>query len=465
MKFKNSLFIFRRDYRIVDNYGLIECCKNSENVYPIFIFTPEQIDDKKNKYKSNNSVQFLVESLRDLKKQIQKQNGILGVYYGEVIDVLDKLTDAKDFDAIYVNEDYTPYSKKRDLKIKEFCDENTIIFNQIDDMLLYPVNKVFTDSQKPYTIFTPYMKKAKELFNVKKPKKIKNYNFSKQRTIIDEIINDSDMNDFYKENKNIKVRGGRALALKIFKNIVPTLKDYNKTRDIPTNNNTNLSAYIRFGCVSLRECYWTFRNKLGKDTELITQMYWFCFYTELGMHFPDMYSKRYLTESFKDVKWDYDKKLFNAWTSGKTGYPLSDAGMREMNKTGFMHNRVRMVSATLLSRILMLDWRMGEQYFSKKLVDHLRSNNDGNWFWVIGTAPHSQVYFRVMSEKSQIERFDKQCKYIKEWIPELKDIPPKDILNWDKKYKDYPDVDYPAPVVNYSKNRKESIERFKKAKN
>ena len=464
-KFTNSLFIFRRDYRIYDNYGLNECCKNSSNVYPIFIFSPDQIDDKKNIYKSNNAVQFLVESIEDLQEQIQDKHGILGIYYGQNIKVLKKIIKEKDIDSIYVCEDYTPYSIERDKQIKDFCLDNDIIFNSIEDIMLYPKNKVLSNDQKPYTTFTHYKNKAKELFNIPKPQNLKNneYKFSKQRIITKHIIDKTKMNSFYNKNNNIKVNGGRKLALDIFKNVVPKMKQYNKKRDIPSEGNTFLSAYIRFGCVSLRECYECFIKELGKNNDIIDQLYWFCFYTELGINFPDMYKERSLIDDLKNIKWSQNKTHFEAWIKGRTGYPLSDAGMREMNETGFMHNRVRMVSATLLSRILLLDWRLGEKYFSKMLIDHLRSNNDGNWFWVVGTAPHSQVYFRIMSEESQIKRFDKECTYIKKWIPELKDVPPKDILNWSTKYKNY-DIDYPKPIVDYKTNRQESLNRYKQSK-
>ena len=456
-----SVFIFRTDYRLSDNTSLIECCKNSKEVYPIFIFTPEQIDNNKNKYKSSNAVQILVESLLELKNEIKEEKGKLNIYYGDVIKVLNEIVKDVKVNNIYFNNDYTPYSKKRDQEIKEFCVKKKINLVSLDDMLLYDTKLIKTKSGDPHTIFGFYLKEALKI-NIEKPKNIRKYNFAKKEIKNKYSINDKKLDDFYEYNDNLPVKGGRKEAIKIF-NKIDDFKDYNDIRDFPKIGNTYLSSLIRFGVVSLRECYWKFREKLGEKNGLVTQLYWNSFYTELGNNFPDMYKKNYLRDEFKDIKWDTSKKLFDACKEGKTGFPLSDAGMREMNETGFMHNRVRMTSATLLSRVLLLDWRMGEQYFSQKLLDHNRSNNEGNWFWVVGTANHSQVYFRIMSEWSQIKRFDKECIYIKKWIPELKDVPNKDILKWNEKCKNY-NINYPAPIVDDKKNREESIKRYKKSK-
>ncbi len=456
-----SLFIFRTDYRLKDNTSLIECCKNNEKVYPIFIFTPEQIDSNKNKFKSDNAVQILVESLLELNDEIKSEEGKLNIYYGDVIKVLNEILKKLKVKNIYFNKDYTPYSKKRDNLIQKFCKDNEIDLITLDDMLLYDTGLIKTKTGDPHTIFGFYLKEAKKI-KIQKPQSVRKYNFSKSSIKTKYSINTKKMNDFYEYNENLPVNGGRKNALKILSSL-DKFKSYDKTRDFPIIGNTFLSSLIRFGVVSLRECYWKFRDTLGVNSGLVTQLYWNSFYTELGNNFPNMYKDNYLRDEFKDIKWEKDKKLFDAWKDGKTGFPLSDAGMREMNSTGFMHNRVRMVSATLLSRVLLLDWRMGEQYFSKKLIDHNRSNNEGNWFWVVGTANHSQVYFRIMSEWSQIKRFDKDCEYIKKWIPELKEVPNKDILKWNQTYKNY-EVNYPGPIVDDKKNREESINRYKKSK-
>mgnify|MGYP001204145662 FL=1 len=452
-----SIFIFRRDYRLIDNTSLIECCKISENVNLLFIFTPEQITNK-NEYKSNNAAQILVESLFELKEEIEKNNGKFNICYGDNIKVLEDIIKNNKIDAIYLNKDYTPYSKKRDMDIEKLCNSKNISYNAYDDLLLYPIDKIKSKTGNPYSKFSFYYKEAIKL-KIEKPQKVKKYNFNSKYLDTKYKINKTKMESFYDKNDNLYIEAGRSNALKIL-NGIQKLKDYNKDRDLPKVGNSYLSSHIRFGNVSIRECYWKFVDKLGKKNQIIDQLYWNCFYTELGNNFPDMYKKRYLVPKFKDIKWDKSTKLFNAWKEGKTGFPLSDAGMREMNTTGFMHNRVRMTSATLLSRVLLLDWRMGEKYFSQTLVDHLRSNNEGNWFWVVGTANHSQVYFRIMSEWSQIKRFDPDCEYVKKWIPELEEVPAKDILKWNEKHESY-DIDYPAPIVDDKVNKKESIERYK----
>ena len=304
--------------------------------------------------------------------------------------------------------------------------------------MLYPIGSIKTKKNTPYKVFGPYFKKALQI-KIKSPKNVT------LKNIHDLLPNQYDNIDEFYIYKKVEIIGGRKQAMNIFRNI-ENFKFYNSTRNNPNIQTTHLSAHIRFGTVSMRECYYVMSSL---KNNLVQQLYWNCFYQELGYYYPDMYRKRYLIPKFKSLKWSKNKQNFFNWMNGTTGFPFSDAGIREMNATGFMHNRVRMISATLCSRILNIDWRWGEKYYSKKLIDHNRPNNEGNWFWVIGTAPHSQPYFRVMNEWSQIKKYDPKCTYIKKWIPELRDINPLHIINWGKYSKLY-NVNYPSPMINNS---------------
>lgn len=243
------------------------------------------------------------------------------------------------------------------------------------------------------------------------------------------------------------MRGGRENALAILKNI-KNFKEYDNTRDFPTKNTTNLSAYLKFNVLSIREVYWHFKNNLPKDSKLINQLYWRDFYM-IVMCNNNVINKN--MNGYK-IKWTKNKKLFNLWKNGQTGFPIVDAGMRQLNKTGYMHNRVRMIVGSFLVKILHIDWQEGEQYFATKLVDYDPSNNNGGWQWVAGTGTDSQPYFRYLNPWSQTEKFDKECKYIKMYVSELNDVPIKDIHNWRTKHDEY-NINYPKPMFDDVTNR------------
>jgi deoxyribodipyrimidine photo-lyase len=451
-----SIFLFRRDYRLYDNTALNWCISNSSAIYLLFVFTPEQIHN--NDYKSDNAVQFLVESLKDLNDEVR---GKITFCYGDILEVLqDVIEKNPHISNLVVNNDYTPYSKKRDSLISALMKKMDVRMKTFDDLLLYPLNSVLTRKGTLYSKFGPYYKEARKITPLV-PKttrlKLDTCGILKSRYALKSM---RDMDSYYQYNPNIAVRGGRKRGTRVL-NRVCTQKQYNTERDLVFKKTTMLSAYIRFGVLSIRECYSKINKRLGPESKLLDQLFWNCFYTELGNNFPDMFSKRYMLPRFRNVRWETSSVRLDAWKSGKTGFPLSDAGMRELNATGFMHNRVRMVSATLLSRVLLIDWRLGERYFSTKLVDHQRSNNDGNWMWVVGTANHSQPYFRIMSEWRQIKKYDPDCIYIKKWIPELQKVPVEEIINW-RKFSHTRKVNYPSPIVDDDKQKKKSLLLYRK---
>lgn len=456
--YDNSIFIFRRDLRLNDNRGLLKALKESKNVIPIFIFTPTQLTEK-NKYKSDNSVQFMMESLDDLDKSLKKKNSRLFYFYDEPHTCISKLIKKLKVNAVYFNNDYTLYSHKRDKKIVDTCSKNNVDVHVVEDSLLHPVGTTRTDAGEIYSKFTPYFNKAKKL-QVPKIKLNRRTNYyNKSNKIVAEFKGDK--SKFYEENKDVNVHGGRKLALKILKSI-KNFKEYNKERDIPKIHTTHLSAYIKFGCVSIREVYYTFKKQLGVNNKLIQQLYWRDFYHNISNYHPYIYTKNgSLKEKFNNIKWNNNTTFFKKWKEGKTGFPIVDAGMRQMNKTGFMHNRCRMIVASFLIKTLLIDWKKGEKYFAQTLVDYDPANNSGGWQWASGSGADSQPYFRVFNPWLQSAKFDKECEYIKKWIPELVNVPNKHIHNWFKHYGDYKGT-YVKPIVDYKKQKEKAMAMYKK---
>ena len=447
--YNKSLFIFRRAFRLEDNTALIQALKNSKEVIPIFIFTPEQVD--KNKYKSNNAIQFMIESLIELDKELKKKKSNLNYFYDE-IDILDKIIKKENIDAIYVNMDYTKYSTDRDKKIEKICKKKNIDFKVFEDILLLDIGTIRTNNNI-YKKFTPYFKKAKlkKIRNIQK----NNYNNYFKKS----ISTFKNIKQFYKENNNISVRGGRSNALKILKNLLE-FKNYNTDRNLLSLQTTRLSAYNKFGCISIREVYHSLKKVLSNSNQLFTQLHWRDFYYNIAYFYPHVF-KGAMKEKYNNLKWDNNTTYFNKWKKGETGYPIVDAGMREMNETGYMHNRARLITSNFLIKLLLIDWRKGEQYYATQLVDYDPSVNNGNWQWGAGSGADSQPYFRIFNPWLQSKKFDKECEYIKKWLPELKDVDNKDIHNWEINYKDY-SINYPKPIIDYKSQKEKSIVMYKK---
>jgi len=449
-RYNCSIFIFQRDFRLKDNLGLIECSKNSEIVIPVFIFTPEQITQK-NKFKSNNAVQFMIESLEDLDNQLSKKDSKLNYFFGKNEDVLSKLLDKYEIDSVYCNRDYTPYAKKRIESIENVCSDKNVDFHVVFDILLNEVESVKTSSGKIYQKFSPYFRKVREI-EIPKPDKYCVSNF------IDTIEDDDvDIHSFYEKNEDILHPGGRSNGLKRFKKI-ESFDDYNSQRNTLNYETTELSAYIKYGCVSIREVYYAFLNKLDEDSDLIKQLYWRDFYYNIGFAYPRVL-KGAMKEKYNSIKWENSKKLFKAWKEGRTGFPIVDACMSQINTTGYMHNRGRLITSSFLIKTLLIDWRWGEKYFARTLYDYDVLVNNGNWQWTSGTGADTQPYFRIFNPWIQSKKHDPECEYIKKWLPELEDIDNKHIHNWNKYYEDY-DVDYPPPIVDYSSRRQKALDMY-----
>lgn len=456
--YDNGLFIFRRDLRIQDNISLNEAMKQCKNVYPIFIFTPEQISDK-NKFKSDSSVHFMLESLEDLEVNIQKQGGYLNFFYGDNILIIRQLVKKLNIDCVYFNKDITPYAIQRDNDILKLCKKLKINCSfAVDDYYLSIPGSVKTGGGSPYQKFTPFYNKVLETIKVKNPEILKKFTFSNSH--VGNIELNYIYNDFITINKNKVVKGGRINALTLF-NDLQSHKKYGEDRDNLQKHTTLLSAYLKFGNLSIREVFHKVKKLFGINHDLIKQFIWRDFYAQLLYCFPHVLGNA-LKEKYNMIEWENNPEYLEKWKQGKTGFPIVDAGMRELNKTGYMHNRARLITACFLIKTLLIDWQEGEKYFATQLVDYDPASNNGNWQWVASTGADSQPYFRIFNPWSQQKTHDKECIYIKKWIPELNTVPNKDIHKWNEEYCKYSTINYYTPIVDYKEQREKALDMYKK---
>jgi deoxyribodipyrimidine photo-lyase len=445
---KYTIFIFRRDFRLIDNIGLNYAIQKYKNIIPIFIFTPEQIT-KKNKFKSDNAIQFMIESLKELDIELKKHKSKLHIFNDENIKVLKSICNVINIKNIVFNMDYTPYAIKRDKDISNFCKTKNIKCNIIQDYLLNDIGTFNKKDGNPYTVFTQ--------FKINKPNEIKIKNLTecnKLKTV-----------DYIKHtiNKNILVHGGRINGLKQLDKI-KNHKEYNKNRNMVSLQTTLLSAYIKFGCLSIREVYWKIYNKLGIKNTLISQIYWREFYFYIVYYFPNVLKGENYNKKYDNIKWTNSKINFDKWCKGETGYPIIDAGMKEINYCGYMHNRARLFTSNFLNRILGQDWRRGEKYFAQKLTDYDPSVNNGNWQWIASTGVDPKPYFqRLFNPWLQSKKFDPNAEYIKKWLPQLKNIPAKELHEWDKYCDNYnlKEINYVKPIVDYKTARQKSVNMYR----
>jgi deoxyribodipyrimidine photo-lyase len=467
------IFLFHRDLRIQDNTTLIHQIKTIEKpVIPIFIFTPEQIDRKTNKYFSDNSVQFMCESLHELADEIKKQKGKMLFFKGDNLKVLKEIHKIAPIESVGFNIDYTPYAKARDQKIKTWCDSNNIICFMKEDYALFDLLNGQTNKSNgtPYLVYTPFMKHVLGNIQVRPIDKFKSWNFAKKSNLeeISYNINESDINTFYTQNPQINVQGGRSNTLKILAKL-DNFKTYNKSRDTLTYKTTFLGPSLHFTTCSIREIYHKIVSDLDKYSGLIRELIFRDFYINIIHNFPRVLqgqikgkNKSY-KEEYDNITWVYNKKIFEAWCTGTTGFPVIDAAQRQLNTTGYMHNRCRMITSSFLTKDLHIDWLWGEQYFATKLVDYDPINNSQGWQWSTGNGTDAQPWFRIFNPWTQQKTHDIKAEYIKYWIPELKQVEPIDIHNWFKPEvrSKYQQVIYPAPIVDHDQERKDTIIRYK----
>ena len=429
-----NLFWFRRDLRLDDNKGLYEALKGEYPVLPVFIFDSEIL----NKLPETDArVSFIHDTLQNMRVRLESDyDSSLAIYHGKPIDIFNKLIKDYEIGCIYTNRDYEPYALERDNAIKTLLEENDIKFKTFKDQVIFEKNEVVKNDGDPYVVYTPYMRKWKEQF---KSVSLETFNTS---SLLNNLLKDVNL-----PNLSLSEIGFKESEQKIAPySVTPDLiQNYEATRNFPAKDATSrLGPHLRFGTVSIRAMV---IKAIAEENEIFWQeLIWREFFMQILWHFPQTKDKAFKSK-YDRIEWRNNEEEFKLWCEGKTGYPLVDAGMRELNETGFMHNRVRMLVGSFLCKHLLIDWRWGEAYFAEKLHDYEMASNVGNWQWVAGSGVDAAPYFRIFNPTSQIQKFDKDHKYIKKWVP------------------DYQELTYPQPIVDHKAARERCLKTYKSALN
>lgn len=458
-KYKKAVFMFRRDLRLQDNLGLLAALEAADTVIPLFNFDPRQINREQNEYFTEPGFYFLLNSLQELSDDLKKRDRKLFLTEAKAHETVSNLIANDAVDAVFVNRDYTPFSLERDEKIKQICEKNNVAFHSCHDIALAEIEDIRTNQGKVYMVFTPFMKKAMEQ-PVPEPRRnnFDNYYSGNLKTATVKLSDyQADVSRY-----NLPVRGGRDEALKMLREN-DYLTNYADTRNLPAIDGTSkLSAHHKYGTISIRETYHMTKQARGSHTNFVSELYWRDFYLYISFHFPKVFKESFL-EWATNIKWENDQEQFTAWCEGKTGVPMVDAGMRELNNTGWMHNRSRMIVASYLTKNLLIDWRWGEKYFAKHLVDYDPSQNNGGWQWSASTGADPRP-IRIFNPFTQAQKYDPDAVYIKKWIPELAAVEDSKLTNG--KVRDYNELapKYPSPLVDQTETFHRAMKTYKKAK-
>lgn len=425
---KITLFWFRRDLRLEDNTALHYALKYSSNVLPIFIFDDDILDSLP---KDDARVSFIHNTLENINKELTEFGSSLVIKKGSTLEVWKALIQEHNIDRVFFNKDYEPYAIKRDLEISELLNSNGIETKSFKDQVIFEENDILKNDNTPYTIYTPFKNKWLKKFDEK----------------VDVLNYEIDSSRFHKISSafpSLEDIGFTKSKILVKPYNLTALDRYDEVRNFPAQDQTSyLSPHLRFGLVSARNMV---KLALKTNAIFLSELIWREFFMQILFHFPKV-----VTENFKQkydaIPWRNNEADFKAWCEGKTGYPMVDAGMRELNKTGYMHNRVRMITAGFLCKHLLIDWRWGEAYFAEKLLDYELSANNGNWQWAAGTGCDAAPYFRVFNPAEQLKKFDKEAVYIRRWV------------------EDYDELTYPQPMVEHKFARERAISTYKKALN
>lgn len=464
-----AVFLFHRDFRTYDQTGLNAVARSGLKILPVFIFPPEQIDPKQNKYFSNNSVAFMCESLVDLDGQLRKLGSRLHCIKGDNVQSLARLHSDVSFVELHCSDDYTPYSAIRDAGIQEWCQSHGIAFHRHQDVDLLDMNDGLRLPGQPYQVFKAYFNNLIKKCTVRPVDTVRLQKSDFCKSLPKGTLKIGDLKTLYKDNPNLAVHGGRTLGLQRLKKL-PQFKDYYTTRELPSlaAGTTLLSAYIKYGCVSIREVFWGIVATFGMKHALLRELVFRSFYAHVTAHNPHMLQGHPLKLQYERIPWRNDPEGFKRWCQGTTGLPLVDAGMRclsgtnGINGTGHLHNRLRMIVASFLVKNLLISWHLGEAKMYSLLLDADASSNGHGWQFISGSGCDSMQYTRVFNPFLQSKKYDPDAEYIKKWVPELKDVPAADIHRWDEKHSLY-QVDYPEPMVDVKKTAKRAREVYLKA--
>ena len=427
-----NIFWFRRDLRLTDNAGLYYALKSTKPVIPIFIFDKNILNKLDNK--EDRRVTFIYQTIQQIQEELDKSGTTLQVYYDYPEKVFSDLLQKHTIEKVYANNDYEPYAIDRDKKVKDILQSAGALLFAFKDHVIFEKDEVTKDDGLPYTIFTPYSKKWKAKLN----------NF-----YLESYPTEKYFSNFYKQ-RLIKIPALTSMGFKKNSQVFPSkianeilIKNYYEKRNFPAINGTSrLGIHLRFGTISIREL--AAKAKKLNET-FLNELIWRDFYQSILWHFPHVGMHKAFKPEYDNIEWRNNEEEFDRWCKGETGYAIVDAGMRQLNETGFMHNRVRMIVASFLSKHLLIDWRWGEAYFAEKLLDFDLAANNGGWQWAAGSGCDAAPYFRIFNPYLQTKKFDPDLKYIKKWVPEFQEF------------------SYPAPIVDHEFARKRCLEVYSKA--
>lgn len=426
-----TIFWFRRDLRIEDNTGLYHALKENPYVLPLFIFDTDIIDNLPSKH--DPRLEFIHQEITSIKHQLEKIGSSLWIKYGKPLEIFQDIISTHNIKAVYANHDYEPYSRDRDEQIKKLLTAKHISFRTFKDQVIFEKSEVTKKDGKPYTVFTPFSRAwMKEFHQIQIPE----YDTGelKKCFLQTKPLPEISLADMGFTQTEVSFPE-KAINEDIIGN-------YHAQRDYPANNGTSrLGMHLRFGTISIRKL----ALKAAKTNQTyLNELIWREFYMMILWNFPHVVDHAF-KPAYDFIDWRNDETEFRAWCEGKTGYPIVDAGMRELNTSGYMHNRVRMITASFLTKHLLIDWRWGEQYFGNKLLDYELSSNNGGWQWAAGSGCDAAPYFRVFNPELQTKKFDPDLKYIRSWVPEFEDF------------------GYPQPIVEHKFARQRALNTYKKA--
>jgi deoxyribodipyrimidine photo-lyase len=425
-----NIFWFRRDLRLEDNAGFFHALSAEKDVLPVFIFDSDILNELP---KKDVRVTFIHQQLELIQAELKKINKSLAVFHGKPEEIFTQLISENTIDTVYTNHDYEPYGRKRDKELNQLFGDKKVAFKTSKDQVIFEKSEVTKDDGKPYVVYTPYSNKWMAHF---KEITLPHYESEKKlNKIVDHKYPFLSLSEIGFEESEIKIK-----PYDVSKSL---LELYEERRNFPAIDKTSyLGIYLRFGAVSIRKMVEK-TTKIDNKT-FLKELIWREFFMQILWHFPKT-AKNSFKEKYDAIHWQNDEDLFQKWCDGKTGYPFVDAGMRELNKTGHMHNRVRMITASFLCKHLLIDWRWGETYFAQHLIDYEQASNVGNWQWSAGSGVDAAPYFRIFNPSEQIKKFDKDLKYIKKWIPELETSR------------------YPEPIVDHKEARERCLKVYKEA--
>ncbi len=426
---KINIIWFRRDLRLEDNAALYHALKDGVPVLPVFIFDTNILHELA---PDDRRVQFIYDALHHMQTCLKHHSSGLKIMHDTPLDAFQTLIKEYDVKAVYANHDYEPYATQRDTEIRHILEARNIVFKTFKDQVIFEKNEVLKDDGKPYTVFTPYSKKWKAALSPFYLKPYTSETYYSNFIRIKQPFHFPSMEELGFQNEQTD------FPLPIVADDV--IRHYHLQRDIPSVEGTSqLSVHLRFGTISIRQLA---TQAFSLNEKFLNELIWRDFYQSILWHFPQV-----VNHSFKpvydEINWENDEKKFNAWCDGQTGYPIVDAGMRQLNETGWMHNRVRMIVASFLTKHLLIDWRWGEAYFAKKLIDFDLASNNGGWQWAAGCGVDAAPYFRIFNPYLQTLKFDPLLAYIKKWVPEFESF------------------SYPKPIVDHKQAREKCLAVYK----